>query len=76
MIMTVAKTNPTSASRLLLTAEEVAHRLSVGRATAYELMATGVLPVVRIGRSVRVPARALEKWIEAQAKNAGLHKSN
>jgi excisionase family DNA binding protein len=69
MLMPVAKHNSNNISKLLLTAEDVAHRLSVGRATAYELMASGVLPVVRIGRSVRVPAQALDKWIEGKAKN-------
>ncbi|MGH9342482.1 MAG: helix-turn-helix domain-containing protein [Terriglobia bacterium] len=52
--------------KLLLKASEVADRLSIGRATAYEMMSGGVLPTVRIGRAVRVPARALEAWIEEQ----------
>ena len=52
--------------KLLLKASEVADRLSIGRATAYEMMAAGVLPTVRIGRAVRVPARSLEIWIEEQ----------
>ncbi len=46
-----------------LRADEVAGRLAIARATAYSLMASGVLPTVRIGRSVRVPAAALDRWI-------------
>jgi excisionase family DNA binding protein len=52
--------------RLLLKADEVARRLSMGRATVYLMMASGELPTLRKGRAVRVPARALEQWIERQ----------
>ena len=53
-----------TAGRLLLKADEVARRLSLGRATVYLMMASGELPTLRKGRAVRVPARALESWIE------------
>lgn len=53
---------------LLLRAAEVAETLRVGRATAYELMASGQLPVVRVGRSVRVPRAALEAWVRKQTQ--------
>ena len=53
--------------QLLLRAEEVSKALNIGRSKAYEMMAGGELPIVRIGRSVRVPAKALEEWIEVQA---------
>jgi excisionase family DNA binding protein len=66
--MQTAREDTLDKPKLLLKAEEVARRLSVGRATAYEMMAGGILPTVRIGRSVRVPARALEEWVEANAK--------
>ena len=49
---------------VLLRAEEVARMLGVGRSTVYELIVRGQLPVVRIGRLVRVPAAALERWID------------
>lgn len=65
--MKIATENTTDTSKLLLRADEVASKLSVGRATAYEMMAGGLLPTVRIGRSVRVPARALEEWVERHA---------
>jgi excisionase family DNA binding protein len=53
-----------SREKLLLKADEVARRLSLGRATVYLMMASGELPILRKGRAVRVPARALEQWIE------------
>lgn len=51
---------------ILLRAEEVALQLRVGRTKVFEMLAAGELPVVRIGRSVRVPRRSLEEWVDAQ----------
>jgi len=48
---------------LLLRAEEVARLLGIGRTKVYELIGRGELPVVRIGRLVRVPRAELEQWI-------------
>jgi excisionase family DNA binding protein len=56
--------------RLLLKADEVARRLSMGRATVYLMMASGELPTLRKGRAVRVPARALEQWVEQRTRTA------
>lgn len=53
---------------LLLRAEDVQRALGIGRSKVYELIASGDLPVVRIGRSVRVPSKALDEWIERQTK--------
>ncbi len=54
-----------SGDRLLLRVEEVVRLLGIGRSTVYELIARGELPVIRIGRLVRVPRPALEDWIAA-----------
>lgn len=43
--------------------EEVAKLLGVGRAAAYAAVRQGQLPVVRIGRLVRVPKPAFERWL-------------
>jgi excisionase family DNA binding protein len=48
---------------VLLTVAECAAALSVSRARAYELVAAGTIPVVRIGRTMRVPTKALEEWV-------------
>lgn len=55
-------------NRLLLKADEVARRLSLGRATVYLMMASGELPTFRKGRAVRVPAAALHQWIENRSQ--------
>ncbi len=45
---------------------EVAEVLRIARSRAYELVADGKIPSVRIGRSVRVNRRELERWLEGQ----------
>ena len=50
-------------NRQLLRAEEAAHLLGIGRTKIYEMIARGEVPVLRIGRLVRVPQHALEAWI-------------
>jgi excisionase family DNA binding protein len=49
----------------LLDIHELQRRLSCGRSAAYQLVATGVLRTVRVGRAVRVPESALAAFIEA-----------
>ena len=45
---------------------EVANELRIARSRAYELVANGTIPAVKIGRSVRVSRRELERWLEEQ----------
>jgi len=45
---------------------EVGKVLRIARSRAYELVAEGEIPSVRIGRSVRVSRRELERWLEEQ----------
>ncbi len=54
--------------RLLIKPMEAAKMLSIGKTTIYELLATGEIPSKRIGRSIRIPAKALEEWIDEGAK--------
>lgn len=54
--------------RLVLTPQETANLLGISRSKAYELLAAGELPSVRIGRAVRVPVEGLHRWID---KNTG-----
>lgn len=49
-------------TQILLRPEAAAQLLSLSRARIYELCRDGTLPVVRIGRSVRVPRDRLEAW--------------
>lgn len=48
---------------ILLTVEEAAGLLGVGRTTAYQLIAIGDLEVVRIGRCTRVPRDAIDEFV-------------
>ena len=41
--------------RLTLTVEEAAKLLGIGRSTAYELVHTGAIPSLRLGRRIVVP---------------------
>lgn len=51
--------------RLLLTPEEAAHALGIGRSKVYELMLTSALDSVKIGTHRRIPLRAVEAYIAA-----------
>ena len=56
--------------RLLLRLPEVASLLGVGRSTVYELVQRGDLPAVHVGRAVRIPSAALQRWVEQQTAEA------
>jgi excisionase family DNA binding protein len=57
--------------RLLLRVGEAAETLGMGRSTVYELIAAGVLPAVKVGKSLRVPIEQLKAWIaEASGKQS------
>lgn len=58
----------TTTERLLLTVEEAARRLGIGRSLAWRLVRDGELPSVRLGRLVRVPERALEDWLKRRMR--------
>ena len=49
----------------LLTVRETAHFTRIGIRQAYELVRSGELPSVRLGRSIRIPKRALVRFVQA-----------
>jgi excisionase family DNA binding protein len=49
--------------QLLYTPEGAAAKLASGRTTVYELIRSGELRSVKIGRSRRIPAAALEEYV-------------
>jgi len=55
---------PIRAHALLLTVREVAERLGCGRTFVYELISTGELETVKLGRLRRVPVAALDALVE------------
>lgn len=57
---------PTS-PRILLRVHEAAELLGLSRAMLYQMLAAGQpIPVVRIGRCVRIPRAELEAWVAQQ----------
>jgi excisionase family DNA binding protein len=59
----------TIAPPLLLSIPDVAASLGLGRSKVYELIAKEGLPVIRFGRSVRVSAASLQKWVEQREQH-------
>jgi excisionase family DNA binding protein len=59
----------TAAQPLLLSIPDVAASLGLGRSKVYELIAQEGLPVIRFGRSVRVSAASLQKWVEQREQH-------
>jgi excisionase family DNA binding protein len=57
--------------RELLRAEEAAVVLGIGRSKVFEMLRAGELPVIRLGRSVRIPRQALAVWIEERTEQPG-----
>ncbi len=50
-------------TRLVLTVEEAADRLGIGRTLMYSLVRSGAVESVRIGRLRRIPEDALETFV-------------
>jgi putative molybdopterin biosynthesis protein len=59
------------AESILLTVKDVQEATSLGRTKVYELIRKGELPVVRIGRAVRIHRQTLERWINQREEDAG-----
>lgn len=49
----------------LLTVAEVASRMRVSKMTVYRLIHGGELPALRVGRSFRVPGKAVSDYLSA-----------
>ncbi len=56
----------------LLRVSEAAKIAGVCKSRAYEYAADGTWPTVRLGRSVRIPRRGLERWLNDLEAEAGL----
>ena len=56
-------TAPPNGAPVLLTVEEAAECLSIGRTTMYSLVSTGAIESVTIGRLRRVPSECLEEYV-------------
>ncbi len=54
-----------------LTVAEVATVMRVSRMTVYRLVHSGELPAVRVGRSFRVPERAVHDYLRGAYNDVG-----
>jgi excisionase family DNA binding protein len=52
--------------KLLLTAEETADTLGISRARIFQLLASGHIKSIKIGRSRRIPVAELERWVSEE----------
>ncbi|MFH0782566.1 MAG: helix-turn-helix domain-containing protein [Pseudomonadota bacterium] len=64
MNVSIVDQNSIQKTYRLLKPAEVASLLSISRSFAYQLLQTGVIPVVRIGKACRVRPQDLEVYIE------------
>jgi DNA binding domain, excisionase family len=55
--------------RVLLTAEEAAERLAIGRTAVFALIKSGELESVRLGRLRRIPATAVDTYVQRLIAN-------
>lgn len=52
---------------LLLRPAQVATVLGLSRSVIYDLMRTGELPVIHVGRAACIPRHAVEAWVAERA---------
>lgn len=57
-----------SSTQLALTVAETAAALHLGRNTVYDLIRSGALPSIRVGRAIRIPQAALHEWITSNTR--------
>jgi excisionase family DNA binding protein len=57
--------------RLTLRPAELAEALGISRSKAYELLARGEFPTVRIGSSIRIPVDSLKRWVAEKSAEGG-----
>lgn len=59
-----------SGDRIVLTVEEAAQRLGIGRTTMYSLVKNGEVRTVTIGRLRRVPLACLNEYVDSLLHNS------
>ena len=60
------RAEPLSSGQLLLTVPEAAQRLRISRSLMYELISSGDIKSIHVGRLRRVPTQALADYVERQ----------
>ena len=59
----MTNTGATLEGRVVITVEEVAKLLDVGRTSAYAAVKRGEIPSIKVGRRLLVPVAALERML-------------
>jgi len=54
--------------RITYRVSETAVALGYSRAMTYQLIASGEIPSIKVGKSIRVPVAALKTWIDKQLR--------
>ncbi|CAM3637231.1 helix-turn-helix domain-containing protein [Kibdelosporangium persicum] len=66
------RSEPTTITQVqFLTVAEVAKMMRVSKMTVYRLVHSGELPAVRVGKSFRVPEKAVHTYLENAYFDAG-----
>jgi excisionase family DNA binding protein len=52
--------------RVCITPAEAAEMLGISRAALYRVMRGADFPLIRVGRSPRIPIAALHRWVDSQ----------
>ena len=53
--------------REFISLNQLQETLGIGRTKAYDLVASGELPAIRVGRAIRVRRADLDRWAERQS---------
>ena len=64
----IASLAPSGQTALLLNPQQAAEALAISPRKLWSMTASGEIPHVRIGRSVRYPVDDLRDWIDSQKK--------
>jgi excisionase family DNA binding protein len=67
----MAENMPPLAEAKFLTVAEVAAHMRVSKMTVYRLVHSGELPAIRVGRSFRVPEKAVHDYLEGSFFEVG-----
>jgi excisionase family DNA binding protein len=59
----------TEVNTLLLRVEQAAKETALSRSTIYELIASGRIRAVKVGRATRIPRQALEEFVTSLDQN-------
>ena len=49
---------------IVLRVEDLMQVLDIGRTTAYELLRSGKIPSIRVGKQIRIPKQSVEEYLK------------